>query len=223
MTTLARFPNIETVQRGDLASLVGLAYRLGIEPDWLAAVISFESGFNPKAVNRYSNAAGLIQFMPATAKTLLKAASNEAATAQVLAMTFPEQLNLAEKYFAPYQGRMGSVDDVYLAVFYPAAIGTAPDHVVGRPGTAVYEQNKAAFDKEGKGYFTTSDITENIRSVLSRAQNQGRFDIGDAMGSGAEGGWSAAPTPESTGVAIPQLVAIGAAAVVLYRLLKGSA
>ena len=40
--------------------------RLGINPDWLMAVMYKESGLNAAAYNAHGGAVGLIQFMPAT-------------------------------------------------------------------------------------------------------------------------------------------------------------
>lgn len=50
------------------AALSETASRLGVTRDSLYKLISFESGWDPKATNPYTGARGLIQFMPATAK-----------------------------------------------------------------------------------------------------------------------------------------------------------
>jgi len=223
MTQLYRHPGIDAVKPADLQALVQSAYRLGIEPDWLAAVISFESSFQPKAQNKYSKATGLIQFMPNTAKALLGTATGDAAIQKLLSMSFQEQLPLVEKYFAPYRSRMTGVEDTYLAVFYPAAIGTNPDHIVGRPGSAVYEQNQV-FDPEKKGYITTDDITSTIRKRLTAAKNAGVITIPDGApppGSGASGTPPAQASIANAGVPdAATLLAIGGAAWALYQLLK---
>lgn len=218
MTALYRHPKIETVPAADLQAMVMSAYRLGIEPDWLAAILSFESGFNPKAQNKHSKATGLIQFMPSTGKALLGSSSNEAATAKLLTLSFQEQLPLVERYFAPYRSKLNSVEDTYLAVFYPAAIGTPPDHIVGRPGSAVYTQNQV-FDPEGKGYITTDDITSTIRKRFTSAKTAGSFDI---PGSPPTGSVPPPPTLPATGT-VPDagtLLALGGAVWALYQLLK---
>jgi len=100
-----------------------IASSLGIEPDWLMAVMDFESGLSTTAKNKYTNATGLIQFMPSTAKSL-------GTTVEALAaMTNLQQLDYVFKYLSPYKGRMKSLTDVYLTVFYPAAVGK-PDSFV---------------------------------------------------------------------------------------------
>lgn len=215
MTSLYRHPKIETVSASDLNALVLASYRLGIEPDWLATVISFESGFNPRAQNPQSRATGLIQFMPSTGKALLGSASNDAAVATLLAMPFKDQLTLAERYFAPYRGKMNSLEDTYLAVFYPAAIGTPPDHVVGRPGTAVYTQNQV-FDPEKKGYITTEDVTSTIRKRYADAKARGSFEVEGAPSAPS----TPAPVPLAVGPDAATLLAIGGAAWALYQLLR---
>jgi hypothetical protein len=102
--------------------------------------------------------------MPSTARLL--GTTSEA----LAAMTFQGQLPFVQRYFASSAGSMKSLDDVYLKVFYPAAMGKADDYVVGRradPGFAgrVYEQN-AGFDKNADGVVTKAEICATIRAVL---------------------------------------------------------
>ena len=52
------------------AKLQSICNKLQISPEWLLAVMYIESRINPYAVNKYTNATGLIQFMPSTAKSL---------------------------------------------------------------------------------------------------------------------------------------------------------
>ena len=62
--------------------------------------------------------------MPSTAKAL------GTSTDGLLKMSNIEQLDYVYKYLKPYNGRMKSWIDVYLAVFYPAAIGKGDDYVI---------------------------------------------------------------------------------------------
>lgn len=101
-----------------------ISSRLGISPDWLMAVMYFESGLNHRAVNRSSGAVGLIQFMPSTL-------SNMGSTSSYIQnITNVEQLDFVYKYLLPYKGKMQSLIDVYFAVFFPAAIGKGDDYVL---------------------------------------------------------------------------------------------
>jgi hypothetical protein len=107
------YPNAEQVA----PQLFATAERLGASPRALANLIRFESGWRSTAVNPTSGASGLIQFMPSTAKSL--GTTVEA----IRSMSSAEQWPLVERYLAPYRGRVGDPIDLFMAVFYPAAIG----------------------------------------------------------------------------------------------------
>jgi hypothetical protein len=180
VTTLPNFAGIDKLSPADLTALVDAANWIGINPDWLAAAIKFESGFSPSIPNGSgSGAVGLIQFMPSTAAGL--GTSTEA----LRQMTFRDQLEYVKKYFAPYRGKLSSLEDTYLAIFYPAFIGKPLDTVLGSTGSLIYEQNKG-FDRTGKGYVTKEDITSTIRSVLASAA--GRISVGTATAVAAGSG-----------------------------------
>lgn len=109
--------------------IVSVSDGLGIDPDWLANVINFESrGGDPAARNPTSNATGIIQFMPRTAENLGTSVD------ELREMSGSEQMKFVEKYFKPFSGKLNSQEDVYMAVFYPVAIGDSnyrfPEKVV---------------------------------------------------------------------------------------------
>ena len=106
---------------------------LRIEANWLMFVMWFESKLNPQAVNPISGATGLIQFMPSTARGL------GATTAVLKRMSNVQQLDYVLAYLRPYKGRMKRWVDVYLAVFYPKAMGN-PNFVI--TSDIVAKQNK---------------------------------------------------------------------------------
>lgn len=158
-----------------LIKLVDVSNALGINPDWLATVQSFESAgtFSPSVQNPTSHATGLIQFMPSTAKNL-------GTTIQELAnMTDVGQLDWVYKYLSSWKGRMKSLDDTYLAIFMPSQMGKGSDSVVASEGSAVYNQN-SGFDRDGKGYFTVGDITSAIHGVYNAGLKRGRIAIPNA-------------------------------------------
>lgn len=170
MASILAVRGIEKLSQSQLNALVRAADTLGIDPDWLATVISFETAgsFSPNILNAAgSGAFGLIQFMPSTARGILKTETSEEAVRIGRGMSFEEQL---EKMVIPYfRGRtMRNLNDVYLQVFYPAAAGKSDEYIVGSDPSAVYRQNKV-FDKEGKGYITRSDITRTINAVAGAA------------------------------------------------------
>lgn len=95
-----------------------ISKRLGINPDWLMRVMNKETAgtFSPTIKNPTSSATGLIQFMAATAINL------GTSIAALRNMTAVQQLDYVEKYFQPYKGKMKTFADVYICVFYPAAL-----------------------------------------------------------------------------------------------------
>jgi len=169
-TDVAAVKGIEKLSPADLRALAEAAAVLNINPDWLATVMSFESGFRPEVRNAAgSGATGLIQFMPSTARGL------GTTTDELAQMTFAEQIPYVVQYLAPHMP-FPDLDSVYLAIFYPAAKNHADDWVVASDGSAVYTQNKG-FDREGKGYVTRHDITSTIRGVLNAASGKPRIPI----------------------------------------------
>ena len=129
---------------------------LGIDPNWLMFVMWFESKLNPQAVNPISSAVGLIQFMPSTARSL-------GTTTDVLKhMNNVQQLDYVLAYLRPYKGRMRSWVDVYLAVFYPKAMGK-PDFVI--TSDIVARQNRV-FDLNRDLDITVKEIETVLRKSI---------------------------------------------------------
>lgn len=97
--------------------IVALSDRLGLaDPASLANMIYFESNFNP-AVKADSGASGLIQF------TGPAAASLGTSTAALRAMSATAQWAYVERYLLKFAGKIREPVDLYMAVFYPKAIG----------------------------------------------------------------------------------------------------
>ena len=117
--------------------VTAVARVVGWKPEWLLAVIEFESNHNPKAVNPLSNATGLIQFMPATAAALGTTVS------ELWNMSRLRQLDYVEKYLLPYRGKVKDFFDAYAAVFLPIMLGKSEDWVI----PDVYVQANPIFKK----------------------------------------------------------------------------
>ncbi|MGM9819565.1 MAG: transglycosylase SLT domain-containing protein [Candidatus Onthomorpha sp.] len=111
-----------------LAKVKTICAKLLIEPDWLMAVMYKESGLNHRAVNSNGGATGLIQFMPSTAKSL------GTTTAALKAMSNVEQLDYVYKYYKPYITKLNSYPDLYLATFFPIALGKSDEWVLQSSG-----------------------------------------------------------------------------------------
>lgn len=132
-----------------------ISNELGIEANWLMFVMWFESRLNPQAVNPISGATGLIQFMPSTARSL-------GTTTDVLKrMNNIQQLDYVLAYLRPYRGRMKSWVDVYLAVFYPKAIGKP--HFVITPDIVA---------KQNKIFDINKDLDISVKEIETVLKNQ---------------------------------------------------
>jgi hypothetical protein len=187
-SSLVGLPNLDLTTPWFRAKLMQTAEALGMNPDYLATVISFESGFNPQSENLAgSSAVGLIQFTK-PARDALGVTRD-----QVLGMSAEDQLDLVRRYFAPYGGRLRTLEDVYLAVLYPWGIGKSPDtRLMPREGqdSREYDQN-AKLDREGKGYITVADVARKIRGHYQNALERPRVPVegGSVVpGRGAAGG-----------------------------------
>lgn len=181
MTTVAWVRGIGRLSAAELHALDLAATAIGTPVDALAAVIAFETGgtFDPAVVNHAgSGATGLIQFMAATAKSL------GTTTAALAAMTFTEQLEYVVKYFRWFKTKLDTLEKLYCAVFWPAAIDKPDDYVVGTVGSAVYRQN-AGFDLSGNkdGKITRAEICAAVRKVLEAAASKPRIEIPEIDGS----------------------------------------
>lgn len=105
--------------------IVEVSNRLDIpDPGWLANLINFETGgtFSPSVRNPTSSATGLIQFMASTA------AGMGTSTTALASMSAVNQMEWVERYLRQWQSRgFSNPTDLYMAVFYPAAMGN-PDY-----------------------------------------------------------------------------------------------
>lgn len=179
MSSVIAVPGVETLSSTELRALERAAQRLGVPVDWLATIISFESAgtFSPHKLNAAgSGAFGLIQFLPSTAATLLRLPKAEAVE-RGRAMSFTEQLNeMVIPYFESFRRKFQSLEDLYAAVFYPAAMGKASSYVIGTAPSKVYTQNRG-LDRGGKGFITAGDMTGAITRAYQRSVDAPRVAI----------------------------------------------
>lgn len=130
--------------------------------DYLIACMAFESNLNPKAVNKYSGAVGLIQFMPSICK------SYNTSSMEMLGRSFAEQIVYVKKHFLPYYKRVNTLSDMYMAIFMPSFIGKPEDSVIFSKSTKPisYNQN-AGLDINKDGTITKMEAS---LMVLKRYQ-----------------------------------------------------
>lgn len=140
--------------------------------DWLMSCMAFESGgtFRSDIKNAAgSNATGLIQFMPTTAGIL-------GTTTQELAAMSPErQLDYVERYFKPYKNRLTSLEDVYMAILWPVAVGKPNGTALfvkdlGR--SKAYLQN-AGLDSNRDGIVTKEEAVSKVRNMMAKGISEG--------------------------------------------------
>jgi hypothetical protein len=165
------YQKILTVDRqAFMAKAIEVSESLQIHPSWLMIAIRIESRFNRKALNKVSNAVGLIQWIPRYVYTLLGMPNNpKRIVAHIQAMTGIEQLELIKKFLAPYRGKMTDQYQTYLAIFSPVALGKSSSYVIGQrndPGHKgkAYEWNKYLDQKFGNrdGKITLYDIKKFV-------------------------------------------------------------
>lgn len=150
-----------------------IAQRLGTQPEFLLAVMSFETGgsFSPSEKN-FIGATGLIQFIPATAEAL------GTTTTSLAQMSSVEQLDYVEKYFRPFAGKLNTLEGVYTSVL-SGRPRPNPDAVLFERGSKAYEQNPLDWNQDGK--ITSSEATTPVAARLFggvKAVQQRLVDLG---------------------------------------------
>jgi hypothetical protein len=151
---------------------------LGCEPEHLMAAMAFETGetFSPSIRNGAgSGAVGLIQFMPRTAQNL------NTSTEALARMSALEQLEFVERYLTSYRGRLSTLEDVYMAILMPSAVGLPPEHVLFDRDSQdanerrrawhrrAYEQNRG-LDRNGDGKITKTEASSMVVAKLERGR-----------------------------------------------------
>ena len=161
MSNLVNVPGIENVSDAFKEKVIKIAADLETDPNFLMAIMSFESGhsFSPKKKNPLSGATGLIQFMPTTAVGL------GTSIQKLEKMTAEEQLDVVAQYFAPFKGRMKTLEDAYMAVLFPKAIGKGNDFVLFKKPSVQFTQNKG-LDINGDGLITVAEAAQKVRAGL---------------------------------------------------------
>lgn len=158
------------VSREFREAVFAMAEFFGLHPDYIMAVIAFETGrtFDPAQKNLAgSGATGLIQFMPDTAVGL-------GTTVALLArMSAVEQLRWVKKYFMPYKGRMFTLSDVYMAVLWPRAIGMPDEYVLWDKATrpTTYRQN-AGLDGNKDTVITKFEAASRVYQMLEEGRSK---------------------------------------------------
>ena len=124
--------------------------KLNIKEEDLLKAIQFETAgsFDPAQPAGTSNAVGLIQFMPNTAKGL------GTTTAELAKMSRAQQMKYVEKHLSMFltdKDKEYDFGDLYMAIHWPAAVGKSNDYVMYSKGSKNYKANKGLdINKDGK-------------------------------------------------------------------------
>lgn len=140
-----------------------IAARQNLDPNWYMAVMAFETGgaFKSYTRNPKSSATGLIQFIESTARGM------GTSTKTLASMSEIEQLNWVEKYFDQYKNRIRSIDDMYMAVFWPAAISKPSDFVLIDRNVQPNAYNaNSELDKNQDGKITKGEAAERVKRAF---------------------------------------------------------
>jgi hypothetical protein len=180
--TIPAVKGLELTSETFRARLCEMGDRLGVNPAWLAAVMSIETAgtFRADIRNRRSHFVGLIQFGPDAARMVGSSCDSLSRMSNV------EQLKFVEAFFRPQAHRIKSVDDAYLAVFAPAYLGKAPTTPVYVSPSKAYEQNRE-LDRSGDGTITVAEATAPARAVLAAALNRPPLDANPLPWAGVVG------------------------------------
>jgi RHS repeat-associated protein len=146
------------------SKVVQIAKELGANPNHLMAIMAFESGLSPSIQNIHTNATGLIQFMPSTAKGLGTTVED------LKKMTGEQQLEYVKAYFKGSKGKLNSVSDFYMKVLWPAAVGKPEDYVLFEKGKGkAYDQN-SGLDKNNDGKITKAEAAAKVIKKLGEGE-----------------------------------------------------
>lgn len=151
------------------SKVLKIANNLNVSPDYLMACMAFETGetFSPSVKNAAgSGAIGLIQFMPATAKDL------NTTTEKLSEMSAVKQLDYVELYLKRYKNKLKKLEDVYMSILYPAAIGKSLNHSLFHKGTMNYKQN-SGLDRNKDGNITLEEISAKVRAKYEKGLKAG--------------------------------------------------
>jgi hypothetical protein len=87
---------------------------------------------------------------------------------KLAAMSAEEQLDYVEKFFGRYRDKgLKTLEDVYMAILWPSAVGKPNDQVLFEKPSKAYDQNKG-LDANQDGKVTKFEAAEAVRGALKR-------------------------------------------------------
>lgn len=156
----------EKVSQEFADKVITVSNNLGIDPNWLMAIINFESAgtFSSSIKNKYGYV-GLIQFGKVAAERM------GTTTTELQQMSAVEQLDYVYKYYYPYRKRLKSYVDMYLATLFPVAIGKPLDFVLQTTYLPAWKIAKAnpIFDYNDDKMITVAEIRQKMLSYIPKS------------------------------------------------------
>lgn len=158
--------------------VIKISENLNIDPNYLMAAMAFETGetFSPTKVNMASNAFGLIQFTKIAIEDLSQN-TGHVTKEMLFSMSDVKQLDYVEKYFKLWQKRKGKIsnlEDVYMAILCPNAIGKPNDfNIYTKKDGKSYTQNSAldgSVDNRVDGAITKEEASYLVRKMYEKGK-----------------------------------------------------
>lgn len=172
-----------------IAAVQDVASRLGFNPNWLLAVMYFETGrtFNPAITNNIGSV-GLIQFTRDKKGVEYKTINGvRYYLSDLKEMTFEQQIEVVYEYFKPFKGKVNSFIDTYLVTFFPAALGKSDSFVFqtsGLSASLIAKQNPA-FDSNKDGQITKGEVLSYFKVLYNKMGVDFEKDINQSVKTGA--------------------------------------
>lgn len=153
--------------------VIAISNYLGIQPNWLMALMNAESRLDHTAENKFAPfkdgyATGLIQFTPNTARWL------GTTTAELKAMSNIEQLDYVKKYFSPFRGKISDFGDLYLINFFPIAVGKPDDFIIKSKNISASAIAKAnpIFDTNKDSQITVGEFKDYLKNKYAKYKGE---------------------------------------------------
>lgn len=194
MTTKIVTQFAQKLTTSQLNKVIEVANKLGFNPNWLLAVMYFETGrtFSPSVRNNIGSV-GLIQFTRDKKGVEYKTIYGTKYYLNDLAkMTFENQMDVVYEYYKPFKNKVKSFLDCYLVTFFPLALGQPNNFVFktsGLSASLIAKQNPA-FDKNKDGQITKDEVLNYFSSLYTKQgfnfdEIQGKTKTGIAVVLGA--------------------------------------
>lgn len=145
--------------------------KIGINPDWLMAIMYFESArsFSPSKGNNIG-CYGLIQFCPDKGKNYKTVNGKRYPMSDIAKMDYSTQLDLVYEYYKAYTGKIKSYTDTYFVTFFPLAVGKPDDWIIqggGLTAGQIYRANPA-FQNVKDGKLRVWEVKKTILKELPK-------------------------------------------------------